>query len=268
MGASSTTLRLPAVPPPRGRCRIATEGEEIGELLRFLSHKQIPDNLPDDAQIFLPCDTPPTILRRHRAQAVIPAGVFGDHAKILAQLRQAKAAGASFAMAQTLDGVALAREAGLAPIAGEGMNILNGASLDALRCPGVEAAVLSAEILPGQARDLRAHIPVGAMVYGRLALMLCRCCPVKAQIGCKACNNSRSLIDRRGTAFPVRCENGCAKVYNSRPLWLADVQEKLPALGFRLFAFTTESKEECGAILRAYQNGEACTGEFTRGWFK
>ena len=109
---------------------------------------------------------------------------------------------------------------------------------------------------------------VGAMIYGRQALMLCRNCPVKAQIGCKACANSKSLVDRKGTAFPVRCENGCAKLYNSRPIWLADVRDKLPPLGFRLYAFTTESQEECTAILRAYQNKDTCAGEFTRGWMK
>ena len=237
-------------------------------ILRFLSHAQIPDSLPEGAQIFLPCDTPPDILARHGAQVVIPAGVFGDSDKILAQLRRAQEAGASLAMAQTLDGVWLAREAGLTLVAGEGMNALNSASLEALRRLGCAGAVLSAEVSAAQARDLQSHIPFGAMVYGRLALMLCRNCPVKAQIGCKECKNGKNLIDRKNAIFPVRCENGCAKIYNSRPLWLADVRDKLPSLEFRLFSFTTETKEECAAVLRAYHDGEACAGEFTRGWMK
>jgi putative protease len=140
--------------------------------------------------------------------------------------------------------------------------------LEALQELGCAGAVLSAEITPAQARDLRAQIGIGAMVYGRLALMLCRNCPVKAKLGCKACGNGKSLVDRRGAAFPVRCEGACAKVYNSRPLWLADVQDRLPPLGFRVYAFTTETREECARILRAYQNGEASRGEFTRGWLK
>jgi len=240
----------------------------VGETLRFLSHMQIPYNIPEHAQIFLPCDTPPEILSRHRAQITIPAGVFGDCDKILAQLRRAKESGASLAMAQTLDGVALAKEAGLLPIAGEGMNILNSASLEALRDLGCAGALASAEITPAQIRDLHAPIPIGAMVYGRLALMLCRNCPVKAQISCKACANSKSLVDRKGVAFPVRCENSCAHIYNSRPLWLADAQEQLPPLDFRLYSFTTETRGECAAVLRAYQNSEARKGEFTRGWLK
>jgi len=235
-------------------------------VLCFLAHEQIPNELPENSEIFLPCDTSPELIQKHRAQVTIPAGVFGDYDKLLAQLRRAREAGASLAMAQTLDGVALAREAGLAPMAGEGMNVLNSASLEALQGLGVVGAVLSAEITPGQARGLEAHVPVGAMVYGRLALMLCRNCPVKAQIGCKACNNSQNLVDRRGVKFPVRCEETCARVYNSRPLWLADVQDKIPALGFRLYSFTTESQEECAAVLRAYQNGAACKDAFTRGW--
>jgi len=254
--------------PAGGKNRVSPPAGISENLLRFLSPSQIPDSLPENIQVFLPCDTSPEMIKEHRAQVTIPAGVFGDYGKILAQLRRAEQAGASLAMAQTLDGVALALEAGLVPIAGEGMNVLNSASLEALQSIGVEAAVLSAEISPAQARDLRAHVPIGAMVYGRLALMLCRNCPVKAQMSCKVCANSKSLIDRKGTAFPVRCENSCAKVYNSRPLWLADAQERLPALGFRLYAFTTESREECGAILRAYQNRETYIGEFTRGWMK
>ena len=260
---------VPAVRTPEKIGALSAGGRHAAPtVLRFLSASQIPDDLPERAQIFLPCDTPPEILAKHNAQVAIPAGVFGDYNKILAQLGRTMQAGASLAMAQTLDGVALAREAGLVPIAGEGMNALNSASLEALqglRCAG---AVLSAEITPAQLKGLRAVIPAGAMVYGRLALMLCRSCPVKAQIGCKACENGKSLADRRGVAFPVRCEGACARVYNSRPIWLADVQEKLPPLGFRLYSFTTESREECAAVLRAYQNGAACPGEFTRGWFK
>jgi len=255
------------VSPAGGRNAAPTAGIS-GTVLRFLSHKQIPDNIPKDAQIFLPCDTPPELVKKYRAQVTIPAGVFGEYDKILVQLRRAREAGASLAMAQTLDGIALAREAGLGPVAGEGMNVLNSACLEALGALGAAGAVLSAEMNAAQARDLRGRIPFGAMAYGRLALMLCRNCPVKAQIGCKACRNSGSLIDRRGTVFPVRCEGACARVYNSRPLWLADVQGKLSALGFRLYAFTTESREECAAVLRAYQNGAACKGEFTRGWMK
>jgi len=260
---------------PAGGKNAAPTAEIGGNLLRFLSYEQIPDNMPRDAQIFLPCSTPPELLRKYRAQVTIPAGVFGDYKKIFAQLRQAKENGASLAMAQTLDGVALAREAGLVPIAGEGMNVLNSASLEALQSLGCAGAVLSVEINLGQTKALlagegggRRPGGVGIMIYGRLALMLCRNCPIKAQIGCKACSNSKSLIDRKGVAFPVRCENACAKVYNSRPIWLADVQDKIPALGFRLFSFTIESRKECAKILRAYQNKEACGGAFTRGWCK
>ncbi|MCL2301125.1 MAG: U32 family peptidase [Firmicutes bacterium] len=262
--ANSAPTRIDNAP----QRQLSTVNCQLSTVLRFLSPAQIPHALPEHAQIFLPCDTPPEVLSKHRAQVVIPAGVFGDYDKILARLRRAKQAGAALAMAQTLDGIALAHEAGLVPIAGEGMNLLNSASLEALQALGAAGAVLSAEITPAQVRDLRAQMAIGAMVYGRLALMLCRNCPVKAQIGCKACGAGKSLIDRKGAAFPLRCENGCAKVYNSRPLWLADVQGKLPTLSFRLFSFTIEGREECASVLRAYQNGEACKGEFTRGWLR
>ena len=224
--------------------------------LRFNSHEQVPSNLPAGAKVFLPCETAPEILQALGAQVTVPAGIFGAHEQVLRQLHAAKAVGAHQAMAHTLDGAALARQAELIPVAGEGMNLCNSASLAAVAELGVNAAIISGEITTAGLWSLNNVIPVGAMVYGRLRLMLVRQ-HLPAQI-----------IDCRGIKFPVQMRGDCAEIYNSRPLWLCDVKDKLPNMNIALMSFTVESKEECARVIRAWEVGEVCTGEFTRGWFK
>jgi len=241
-----------AVPAPSAR-----QAKEHTKLyLRFNSHEQVPQDLPVGAKIFLPCETAPDVLRALGAQVTVPAGIFGAYEQVLWQLRAAKAAGASEAMVHTLDGAALALETGLTPIAGEGMNLCNGASMAAAAELGMAAAVASSEITAAGLRNLHSEIPVGVMVYGRLRLMLVR-------------QHLPAIItDRKGVKFPVRMCGDCAEIYNSRPLWLCDVKAKLPPMDFALMSFTVESKEECARVLKAWACDEACGGEFTRGWFK
>ncbi|MCL2531064.1 MAG: U32 family peptidase [Oscillospiraceae bacterium] len=245
---------------PQACCAISTarraRPENPALWLRFNSHEQIPESLPVGATVFLPCETAPEILRALGAQVTVPAGIFGAHEAVLQQLQAAKAAGVRVAMAHTLDGVALAQQAGLTPVAGEGMNLCNSASLAAMADLGVAGAVVSSEITAAGLRNLHSEIPVGAMVYGRLRLMLIRH------------HLPAAITDRKGIKFPVRMRGDCAEVYNSRPLWLADARDKLPKTDVALMSFTTESKEECAQVITAWARSEACTGEFTRGWFR
>jgi len=226
--------------------------------LRFGSHKQVPENLPVGAKVFLPCETAPALLRQHDAQVTVPTGIFGASEDVLAQLRAAKEVGVREAMAHTLDGIALALEAGLTPVAGEGMNLCNSESLAAVARLGTGSAVVSAEITPGQLRGLRHEILRGAMVYGKLRLMVIR--------NDWLLGLGDRLIDRKGMRFPMMRRGDCVEVYNSRPIWLCDVKEKLPKMDFVLMSFVTEDKEECAQVLRAWELGRKCAGEFTRGW--
>ena len=232
--------------------------EDAALYLRFHSHNQVPGNLPAGAKLFLPCETAPDVLRHLSAQVTVPAGIFGAHEQVLRQLRAAKAAGAREAMAHTLDGVALALEAGLIPVAGESMNLCNHASLAAAAGLGVAAAVVSGEITAAGLKNLRSEIPLGAMVYGRLRLMLIR----------HDVSNLDAFVDRKNLRFPVQMRGDCAEIYNSRPLWLCDVKDRLPKTNFVLMSFTAEHKEACAQAIQAWERGEPCTGAFTRGWFR
>lgn len=226
--------------------------------LRFQSHQQLPEELPGSAKLLLPVETPPDTLanwsKRMPVAVTIPAAIFGAGPEILARLREAAACGITEAMAHTPDGIALALEAGLIPLAGEGMNLCNGAALHTAAALGVAEAMTSPECvcLPEHSAQIR----LGALAYGRLSLMLCR-----------ALSGTDELTDRKGLRFPIRYRNGCAEVLNSRPLWLADRLERLRhlPLDFLLLSFTVESPAECAEVLRAYREGGPPPGVFTRG---
>ena len=115
------------------------------------------------------------------------------------------------------------------------LNLVNPEALAEAGRLGLAGAVLSPE---GKLSQLRAAarvspIETGLYGYGRMALMALRNCPVKAQIGCKACGRQGYLTDRKGIRFPVRCglpENGLSPdnrvsiLLNSLPLSMSDKQ--------------------------------------------
>ena len=142
---------------------------------------------------------------------------------------------------------------------------------------GLAGAVLSPE---GKLSQLRAAarvspIETGLYGYGRMALMALRNCPVKAQIGCKACGRQGYLTDRKGIRFPVRCglpENGLSPdnrvsiLLNSLPLSMSDKQAELSAFSFVLLDFTIETPEEAAAVVRRWRTGSP-EEQYTRGLY-
>ena len=115
-------------------------------------------------------------------------------------------------------------------------------------------------------KSLGGHIPVGAIVYGRLPLMRFRNCPVRAQIGCAACGGHGELKDRRGVRFPVECGGKkYSTLLNSVPLHIAD--KDLRGLDHGILWFTTETKDECRSITKEYIDHQKSTKERTGGLY-
>ena len=244
---------------------------------RFADRRQVPADPEADALIF-PLHTGEEALRFWSARLPVgvelPRGLFGREEQAAALCRQAAAAGARFALCGNIGALELAREAGLAPAAGFGMNLFNAGSLQVMAQRGVRAAVLSQELTFRQMDfAARSPIPVGILAYGRQPLMLMRCCPCRAGPGCAGCGGRGALTDRKGVRFPVACEgapgaDGCAELLNSAPLYLADRLEELPALDFLLLHFTDETPEQAAAVLRAYRDGGKPPAAFTRGLYR
>lgn len=150
-----------------------------------------------------------------------------------------------------------------------GMNVFNSRAILFLQELGLQSVTVSAELRHQQIRDLQKYLPCEAVVYGRVPLMITENCPVRCA---GACSHGRGgvLTDRTGAAFPTLCAHGCrCEIQNSKTLFLADKPEwRKCGLRWARLRFTTESAEECLAMLRRYQGtGDAAPADLTRGLF-
>lgn len=239
---------------------------------RFFSEASVPDSLDGLARVILPIETSPETLKRVldsgvQAAVEIPSAVFSNADKYVKKLTELKENGLSLAWACGLDGVGIARRAGLRFVCGFGMNIFNSVSVSEAAALGAEDCLLSCEVSLAQAAHIGGELPRGLMIYGRIPLMMTRNCPVGTKLTCAECGGRSYLLDRMGVRFPVRCKNGCSFVLNSRPLWLADKLNDIRNVDYGLLWFTDESKEECTRVISDYRRGGAPQGEFTRGLY-
>lgn len=239
---------------------------------RFFSEASVPDSLDGLARVILPIETSPETLKRvldsgAQAAVEIPSAVFSNADKYVKKLTELKENGLSLAWACGLDGVGIARRAGLRFACGFGMNIFNSVSVSEAAALGAEDCLLSCEVSLAQAAHIGGKLPRGLMIYGRIPLMMTRNCPVATKLTCAECGGRSYLLDRMGVRFPVRCKNGCSFVLNSRPLWLADKLNDIRNVDYGLLWFTDESKEECTRMISDYRRGGAPQGEFTRGLY-
>lgn len=226
-------------------------------------------------RVFLPLSAPEDLLRRHaedgRLGVEIPRGLFGAEEAARRALARAAQAGARYALCGNVGAIDLAREAGLLPVGGFGLNITNGEALAFFADRGLAAATLSMELTFRQtAFAADRPLPAGLLVYGRQPLMLTRNCPRRsAGQHCEGAPNAAcGLTDRRGVTFPLACAGGCAELLNSVPLYWADRLEEVPRLDFWLLHFSTESPEEVENLTRTYHRGGAAMDGITRGLYK
>lgn len=230
---------------------------------RFRDASAIPENLQFD-RLFLPLSTPKQTLAKHHAGVYLPRGLFGSQKQTLKALRES---GAPYALCDTLDAVAIAKEAGTEIIGGPFLNLFNTLALKEAEEIGVSEAAVSYELTVNQINQLGGELPRGVCVYGRTPLMLTRNCPIKNGMTCAQCGRKQSITDRKGIAFPVRCENGFSEIFNSRPTCLSDRIHELHNIDFYLLDFTTENKAECRQIIENYRRGAPADGAYTRGLY-
>ena len=239
---------------------------------RFFREEQIPENLNGISRVILPVEVSGETVERLCGLGIetaieIPSAVFSNSDKYIEKLKELKERGASLVWVCTLDGMGIAEKAGLPFVSGFGMNIYNTFSLEEIKRMGGMDCLVSCEMSLSEATKLGGDLPRGVMTYGRIPLMLTRNCPVKNKLSCGECGGKSVLTDRMGVDFPVVCKNGASFVLNSVPLWLGDKKNELRNVDFDLLYFTSESKEECGNVIDAYNNNEKADGEFTRGLY-
>ena len=188
--------------------------------------------------------------------AVLPRVITDDETPIVYRaLEKLFSLGVNEALLGNLGQIVLARQAGMKIRGDFGLNMFNSYSLEVLRDAGFLSATASFELRLSQIRDLSKPLPVEAIVYGRLPLMISDQCIIKNSAGRCSCANPAQMSDRMGSVFPVVQDFGCRNViYNAHKLYLADKQEDLYSSGLwglRLL-FTTESPRECVEVAKGY----------------
>lgn len=150
---------------------------------------------------------------------------------------------------------------------GFGFNITNSLALAVLSKYNVSDAVVSFELKTNEISRLKSPIDMGIISYGKLPLMLCVNCPIKASVGCKNCKGY--LSDRTGRRFKIRCnkEHGYYEMLNSDTLYLADKMSEFKNISFHTLCFDNETSDEINDIVKAYKKQSAYNGNFTRGLY-
>jgi putative protease len=191
------------------------------------------------------------------------------------QLRLLQERGVSAAYVSTWSALRIAREMGFTVRGDFGLGVTNSETLAQLAKQGIASAVVSFELKKERIRDLSKSLDTEILVYGRVPLMVMENCIIKNRTGKCACRwktgENPILTDRKGAQFPVLHNYGCRnEILNCAPIYLADKPEfwqRCGAWAARL-RFTTETPEECAAILEQYRSGQAVLPQsFTRGLY-
>lgn len=232
------------------------------------------------ARLYLPCDEGaacPDVVRRCLDAGVEPVALLPricwdrELPQLLQQLETLKELGVREAMAGTLDGVRRAVELGFFTRGDFGLGVYNSQTLKELKKLGLKSATASFELKLAQIRDLSKAIPLEAIVYGHLPLMLTENCIVHNHTGQHSCGGGQRLVDRKGESFPVVKAWGCRnEILNGKTLFLADKAGDYQRLGLETarLMFTTETPEECVRVLERYQGrGRYKPGDLTRGLY-
>lgn len=169
-----------------------------------------------------------------------------------------------------------AREFGFEARGDFGLNAYNSGTLTVLREAGFVSATASFELRLAAIRDLGKPLPVEAIVYGRLPLMLFENCLIRSAEGVCRCGKPEGklrpmrLKDRAGEEFICLPAYGCrTELFNAHPMWLADRREDYSKLGLNTvrLIFTTESPAECARVASCYLYGGDPPEKFTRGLY-
>ncbi len=258
------SLKIPhPVPKPRIRKvpQLRVQINEIGQLALMdlsLAEKII---IPlHEAQSYKSAGYPV-----EKAVLSLPRFTFNEP-KMIESLSFAKSLGFGAIECTNTAHIKIAQDSDLEATGGFGLNITNSLSALAHAEDGLSELTLSFELKASQLSFISSPVPTGAIVYGKLPLMLTVNCPISAEIGCKNCTHE--LIDRVGAKFPVLCHKnlGYYELLNSQTMKLSNRLDDFN-LDFATLYFTNESPEEAQRVLLSYHNRETPKGDYTKGLY-
>ena len=192
---------------------------------------------------------------------VSPPRFIVDEDKLTEKLAELKAIGINRLYCHTPDCIAIGRTLGMKLHGSFTLNVYNSYSADKLQSLGLEDCVFSIEATLPQIAEIRTSLPVGAVVYGRLPLMLTRNCPVKNEVGCGKC--TKKLTDRTGRDLPVVCSKDYVEIMNADRLCMLDRLDEIHNIAFGVIYLHDENAADTEAALR----GRKPQGNITRGLY-
>ena len=144
-----------------------------------------------------------------------------------------------------------------------GLNVFNSYTLEYLKTAGLDSVALSPELTLNQIKTIEnsSDVSTEVIVYGYLAVMTTKHCPMALVKGCKddndckTCNFAKgyAIKDRIGADFKMERKEGFTNIYNSVPLMVLDNLKQIFNSGISMarLDFTVESTN-IRAVQRAY----------------
>lgn len=257
---SAALAALPE-PLPSGRQRLRVRAER---------REQLDGISPDSAEVILPIREAleqSEALQGYSVLLELPRVYFGQEGLLQQQLAQAKERGFSHALIQNPAQIPLCKSLGMTMSGGFGLNVTNSYAVDFYRRAGLTDLTVSFETNLEEACRMVRSIPLGAVAYGHLPLMITRSCPLGKYRDCKTCDKQGGLTDRQGKLFPVRCHDGVREIYNPDLLYLADRSRELAVFDSLTLYFTDETPDEVQKVLSEYRRQNGKREKLTRGLY-
>jgi len=188
----------------------------------------------------------------------IPRVYFDDENNIKKFLSLSKSRGIVKGLAHTIGKIDMLDKEGFDVYTGFGTNVVNSYSIDILEksIKRLENITLSFENTINRINKINAETELSVIVYGYLPLMTSRNCPVKEEIGCEKCKGGKSLTDRMGKKFKVKCNGQTSELYNTYPLCIFDKLNNLNNDINRVFLFNNENKNDIENVIKSYKENK------------
>ena len=192
---------------------------------------------------------------------VSPPRFIADEDRLTQRLTGLRKTGLDRLYCHTPDCIAIGRKLGYRLHGSFTLNVFNSYSAEYLHSLGLEDCIFSVEATLPQIAAVRTALPIGAVIYGRLPLMLTRNCPVKNEVGCGKC--TKKLVDRTGRELPVICSADYTEILNADRLCMTDRADGIRGISFGVFYLSDENAEETRSVL----SGRKPQGNMTRGLY-
>lgn len=224
--------------------------------LRFEKLSQLPESI-DCERIILPVNE---IVKNGDSVSSLPAVVCAEipplvypasEEKTVQKLKRCGELGIKYAVCENIGAIGLAKEAGLVPVGGHMLNIINRDAAEEYSRAGVRDITLSVEMSFAAMRSFASMSKFGFISYGHMPLMRFRCCPMQTETGCGDCRGIRTLTDRRGEKMTVLCTaREFSTLYNPVPLYTGNM--RMPRTDFVTLYFTNETRDECRTVTELF----------------